>query len=38
VLRAGLVHVPALPSSDAKGALADTVRGLEIVLRVAQRW
>jgi pyroglutamyl-peptidase len=37
VLRAGFVHVPALPVNDAERALGDLVRGLEIVLRVAQR-
>jgi pyroglutamyl-peptidase len=36
VSRAGFVHVPALPPEDAERALADLVRGLEIVLRVAQ--
>lgn len=37
ILRAGFVHVPALPPEDSERALADMVRGLEIVLRVAQR-
>ncbi len=37
ILRAGFVHVPALPSAHARRALADITRGLEIVLRVAQR-
>lgn len=37
ILRAGFVHVPALPSSQSQRALADLTRALEIVLRVAQR-
>jgi pyroglutamyl-peptidase len=37
VSRAGFVHVPALPPENAERALVDLVRGLEIVLRVAQR-
>lgn len=37
ILRAGFVHVPALPASDAEAALADLTRGLMIVLRQTQR-
>lgn len=37
VWRAGFVHVPALPAVDAARALDDMARGLQIVLRVAQR-
>jgi pyroglutamyl-peptidase len=37
VLRAGFVHVPALPAADPRAALADLTRGLEIVLRVTRR-
>ena len=36
-IRAGFVHVPALPVADAERALADLVRALAIVLRVTQR-
>lgn len=36
-LRAGFVHVPALPVDDAERALDDIVRALEITLRVTQR-
>ena len=34
ILRAGFVHLPALPITHAERALADMVRGLQIVLRV----
>ena len=37
VLRAGFVHVPALPGVNPQAAVADLVRGLEIVLRVTRR-
>lgn len=37
ILRAGFVHVPALPAAGADAALADLTRGLAIVLRQAQR-
>jgi pyroglutamyl-peptidase len=37
LVRAGFVHVPALPPEGTELALAGLVRGLEIVLRVAQR-
>jgi len=37
VIRAGFVHVPALPVADAECALANLVRALEIVLRITQR-
>ena len=36
-VRAGFVHVPALPVADPVRALADLVRALAIVLRVTQR-
>ena len=36
-MRAGFVHVPALPVADPERALADLVRALAIVLRVTQR-
>jgi pyroglutamyl-peptidase len=36
-LRAGFVHVPALPAAYPERALADTVRALQIVLRATQR-
>jgi pyroglutamyl-peptidase len=36
-VRAGFVHVPALPAKNPERALADMVRGLKIVLRVTQR-
>ena len=36
-MRAGFVHVPALPVADPVRALADLVRALAIVLRVTQR-
>lgn len=37
VLRAGFVHVPALPVVDAARTLDEMTRGLAVVLRVAQR-
>lgn len=37
ILCAGFVHVPALPAAGAEAALAELTRGLEIVLRQAQR-
>jgi pyroglutamyl-peptidase len=36
-LRAGFVHVPALPRVDTEGALAQLAHALQIVLRVTQR-
>ena len=36
-LRAGFVHVPALPAANSEQALADLVRALQVVLRVTQR-
>ena len=36
-LRAGFVHVPALPATNSEQALADLVRALQVVLRVTQR-
>ena len=36
-MRAGFVHVPALPVADPERTLADLVRALDIVLRVTQR-
>jgi pyroglutamyl-peptidase len=37
ILRAGFVHVPALPADNPQPALKDLVRGLQIVLRTTQR-
>ena len=37
VMRAGFVHVPALPAADADQALRELVRALEVVLHVTQR-
>lgn len=37
ILRAGFMHVPALPAHDPQPALANLVRGLGIALRVTQR-
>ena len=37
VMRAGFVHVPALPAADADQALMELVRALAVVLRVTQR-
>ena len=37
IQRAGFVHVPALPPTNTQRALAELTRGLDIVLRVAQR-
>jgi pyroglutamyl-peptidase len=37
VVRAGFVHVPALPRDNPPSALNDLIRGLEIVLRVTRQ-